>query len=105
MIASSLRWCLLAFALSVAAPAVSLAQPDPADQRATEFRAVSGPQAESVPGGVLLVSAYAAAWLFLMLYVLRLGRLSARARADVARLEKSLGASGGRTEGEPERGA
>jgi hypothetical protein len=88
-----LRACAIAAILGLASPMIASAQEDqdPASERSTEFVAVEGPQAESVPGGVLMVSAYGVAWLFLLLYVLRLGRLSARAQADVARLEKSLG--------------
>ena len=82
-------------ALALGSPVVGTAQEDqdPASERATEFVAVEGPQAESVPGGVLMLAAYGAVWLFLLLYVLRLGKLSARAQADVARLEKSLAAN------------
>jgi CcmD family protein len=80
-------------------PATSaLAQPtkmeevDPGQDRATEFRAVTGPQAESVPGGLLLVAAYAVIFLLLLGYVVRLGVLQERIASDVTRLERSLAA-------------
>lgn len=100
----------LALALTLSlGPAVSLAQQadgqgadeqgpeDPDDSRATSFRAVSGPDAEDVPGGTLLILAYGVFWVLIFGYVFRLGRLEALTRADVNRLERGLaeGAAGG----------
>ncbi len=88
----------IAFALllaGAAAPAASAQdeQPEvtgPAEERATEFRAVEGPVTEDVPGGALMVGAYGVIWLLVLLYVVRLGRMQGRIAADVERLERSL---------------
>ncbi len=48
------------------------------DSRAESFQSVKGPVAEEVSGGLLLGIAYAALWLALMLYLLRIERLSSR---------------------------
>lgn len=65
------------------------------EERATSFRAVSGSEAEEVPGGTLMIAAYGLIWLFLMLYLHRIGRLSAGVRADVERLSGLLDERGG----------
>ena len=70
------------------------AQTDPAAERATAFRAVDGPEAESIAGGPLLLGAYAVAWVFIFLYVFRLGRLSSRTAAELTRVEQSLSERG-----------
>jgi hypothetical protein len=44
---------------------------DPAESRATSFRAVSGSEGEDVPGGLLLVGAYGAIAVLLLLFLLR----------------------------------
>jgi hypothetical protein len=60
-----------------------------ADSRATGFRAVDGAQVEDVPGGMMLVGAYGAIAILLLLFLLRqhsqLGDLSTR--IDVLRSE------------------
>ena len=76
---------LLVSMAALAAPAAALAQ-----DRATQFVAVTGPQRESVPGGVLLVAAYGLVWLILFGVVLRTARVQSRAVADLARLERAL---------------
>lgn len=63
---------------------------DPQASRAAAFRAVSGPQAERVPGGTLTVVAYGAAWLVLLGYLWRLGKLHAHNQAELTALRKSL---------------
>jgi CcmD family protein len=84
-------------ALSV--PSVSSAQDqpeqgeqaeDPAESRSTAFRAMEGADTEHVPGGTLVIAAYAFIWLLMMGYVFRLSRISAATARDVERLEKSL---------------
>jgi hypothetical protein len=92
-----LRALALAFGLALSAVAPAAAQPaDGAtagatpDDRATSFRAVSGAEAESVPGGALLVGAYGLVWAFTLLYVLRLAGLSRRTAQDLTRLERTL---------------
>jgi CcmD family protein len=74
---------------AAAVPAPALAQ-DAAEERSQSFRAVEGAVKEDVPGGPLLVAAYAAIWLVVLAYVFRLVRLQQRAQSDVARLERLL---------------
>lgn len=63
----------------------------PAESRSAEFEAVEGaPPGQDVPGGPLLVGAYGVAWLLLLLFVLRMGRLHAKTMRDVERLERTL---------------
>jgi uncharacterized membrane protein YvbJ len=63
---------------------------DAAESRATAFQAVEGPQKEQVPGGALLVSAYAFVLVLLVAYVGRLGALQSRTAAEVERLARAL---------------
>lgn len=94
LVRAGLRACVFgALALGAAAPA--LAQDAPADEndpsrRAATFRAVSGPDAERVPGGTLTVIAYAGAWVLILGYFWRLGRVHARTAEDLAALRKSI---------------
>ncbi len=84
MIARAVALTLVLFA------STAMAQDDPdggtTNSRATEFRAMHGPAQEAIPGGPLLIGAYAVAWLLLMGYLVHLGRLSARTQEDVTRL-------------------
>jgi CcmD family protein len=66
------------------------ARPDAAEERSQSFQAVRGAVKEDVPGGPLLVAAYAAIWIALLLYVIRLARLQQRVQSDVERLERVL---------------
>ena len=86
----------LVFVVALGVAGAAFAQPDdkgesPGESRATEFRAMEGPNKESVPGGPLLVIAYGVVWAVVFGYVLRLGKQMKRAEDDIARLEKSLG--------------
>ena len=45
---------------------------DAAQSRAQAFKAVTGPVKESVPGGPLLLAAYAVAWLLIFFYIWRI---------------------------------
>lgn len=63
---------------------------DAAESRATAFQAVEGPQKEQVPGGALLVSAYAFVLVLLVAYVARLGALQSKTAAEVERLTRAL---------------
>lgn len=79
----------------VALPPSALAQDgeqaeDAAESRSTEFRAVTGPDAEEVPGGALLIAAYALIWVFVLIFVLRLGKLHGQTMTEIARLERAL---------------
>lgn len=82
------------FVLSiVGAPTTVRAQDDAgttAGERSSAFRAVEGPDAEQVPGGTLLISAYGVMWLFLFLYVFRVQRMQAATQSEVARLTRVL---------------
>lgn len=63
-----------------------------ADSRATGFRAVDGAQVEDVPGGLMLVGAYGAIAVLLLLFLLRqqsqLGALGARIDALRGEIDK-----------------
>lgn len=85
--------------------------------RSTSFQAVTGPTAETVAGGTLLLSAYAVVWVLVALYVGRLAMASGRTARDLARLETALakaerdqkngpkGAAGGEPKREAEKGS
>jgi hypothetical protein len=62
--------------------------------RETEFVAMTGPARESVPGGALLVAAYATIWVLLLGYVGRLALLQSSTSKDLARLDAALRARG-----------
>jgi CcmD family protein len=83
-----LRLCALTALLFSSASV--LAQEDPADSRATAFQAVEGAQKESVPGGPLLVSAYAFVLVLLVGYVARLGLMQRKTAAEVERLAQAI---------------
>jgi hypothetical protein len=79
----------LALYLAVlAAPA--FAQEDAASSRATSFQAVEGAQGEAVPGGALMVGAYAVALVLLVGYVARLGMMHQKTASELDRLSRAL---------------
>jgi CcmD family protein len=94
-----LRGLVLAALLAAAAAPTLAAAQDAAEERSQSFRAVEGAVKEDVPGGPLLVAAYAAIWLVVLAYVFRLVRLQQRAQGDVARLERLLAQSAPRDPG------
>jgi len=61
-----------------------------AESRATEFRAVSGGQGEDVPGGGLLIAAYASVLVIVLGYVVYLGRLTTGTNRDLDRLQSTI---------------
>ncbi|MET0389122.1 MAG: CcmD family protein [Polyangiales bacterium] len=63
---------------------------DVADDRAQSFRAVTGGVQEDVAGGPLMLGAYAAVWITLFIYVLRLVRLQRGVQANLERLERTV---------------
>lgn len=63
---------------------------DAASERAQSFRAVTGAVKEDVPGGPLLVAAYAVVWGFVLLFVIRVVRQQQQSQRDLARLEAQL---------------
>lgn len=85
---------LLSFALPLGA---ALAEEEPAD-RAASFKAVTGSGKEDVPGGALMVSAYALIWVALLVYVYRLVRLHKNVDENLARLQQDLSKAAGRLE-------
>jgi len=89
-----------ALCFSWLAPGVALAQ-DAAEDRAQSFRSVQGAVQEDVPGGPLLVAAYALILACLIAYLVRLLRLQSRAQADLERLEKALATRAAATENDP----
>lgn len=74
----------------------TLAQDDAAEDRATSFQAVEGAAKEDVPGGPLLVAAYAFVLVLVIGYAARLGALQAKTAREVERLTRALEARGKR---------
>ena len=68
----------------------------PADDRAAQFVGVTGPEAESVPGGTLLLAAYAVVWVLLFVFLLRMRGLQRQTARDLERLSADVRDSGGR---------
>jgi CcmD family protein len=92
-ISRALRALLLGCTLTMAvlaAPALALAQNDAQSDRAQTFEAVSGAVKEDVPGGPLVLIAYALIWLAVFGYVFRLVRLQRGADENLARLQQDL---------------
>lgn len=63
---------------------------DAAESRATSFQAVEGSQKDEVPGGSLMVGAYAFVLLVLVGYVGRLGALQSRTARELERLTRAI---------------
>lgn len=84
---------LLASPQSASADAVperSAAGEDAAESRASSFVAVEGAVEEDIAGGPLMLGAYAATWILLFLYVLRLVSLQQRTLREVEQLKAEL---------------
>jgi hypothetical protein len=71
-------------------PAPNHEAEDAAESRATSFQAVEGSTAEQVPGGMLLVAAYAVVLVLLVAYVGRLGSLQRRNQNELVRLSEAV---------------
>ena len=71
---------------AAAAPSASAATPD---DRATSFQAVKG-GGEQVPGGNLLVGAYAVIWVIVLIVVVRVFRGQKKTSEQIAALEKAI---------------
>lgn len=80
---------------SDAAPPASTEE-SPAEERAAQFVGVTGPEAESVPGGALLLAAYAVVWVLLFLFLLRMRGLQRQTADELERLSAEVHASEGR---------
>ena len=89
----------LAAAIGSLAVAVHASAQDAAEDRATSFQAVTGAVKEDVPGGPLLLGAYAAILIVIICYGVRLVRMQAQAQSDLARLERQLAASASQASG------
>jgi hypothetical protein len=76
-------------ALALAAPAAAQ-DDDPAASRGTSFEAVEGPTREDVAGGPLLVGAYGAILVLLIVYVTWLGRLHTGSMREIERLKLAV---------------
>jgi len=57
-----------------------------AEERAAQFVGVEGPEAESVPGGALLIAAYAVVWVLLFLFLFRMRGLQRQTAEELERL-------------------
>jgi CcmD family protein len=68
---------------------------DAAEERAAQFVGVRGPEAESVPGGALMLGAYAIVWALLFLYLMRMRGLQRNTAEELERLSAEIRASGG----------
>ena len=67
-----------------------------AEERAAQFVGVTGPDAESIPGGALLLAAYAIVWILLFLFLLRMRGLQRQTAEELERLSAEIRASEGR---------
>ncbi|TNF59749.1 MAG: CcmD family protein, partial [Deltaproteobacteria bacterium] len=67
---------------------------DAAEERATQFVGVRGPEAESVSGGALLLAAYAVVWVLLFLFLMRMRGLQRQTAEELERLSAEIRASG-----------
>jgi CcmD family protein len=76
--------------------AAAEASKDAAEERATQFVGVRGPEAESIPGGALLVTAYAIVWALLFLFLMRMRRLQRQTAEELERLSAEIRAFGDR---------
>jgi CcmD family protein len=78
-------------AVEDAAPAEETA----AEERAAQFVGVTGPEAESISGGALLLGAYAIVWILLFLYLMRMRGLQRQTAEELERLSAAIRASEG----------
>ncbi len=81
-----------------AEPAATAAETpkDAAEERATQFVGVRGPEAESISGGALLLAAYAIVWALLFLFLMRMRGLQRQTAEELERLSAEIRASGAR---------
>jgi CcmD family protein len=66
-----------------------------AEERAAQFVGVTGPEAESVPGGPLLLAAYAVVWVLLFLFLFRMRGLQRQTATELERLAAEVRATEG----------
>lgn len=86
--------CLFLLALSILSAigfaGSAQAQDDTGEDRATSFQAVEGPPKEDVPGGPLLIGAYAFVLVLLIGYTARLGAMQAKTGRELERLTRAI---------------
>lgn len=89
---STSKWlCCILLCLSAGIARAQTSEPSSVEEsRAESFQTVKGPSAEEVSGGALLLAAYGTVWLLLMLYVLRIERLSRRLHTRLQQIEADL---------------
>lgn len=80
----------LALCCGLSASASAQDKEDAEESRAAAFRAVEGAQTEDVPGGSLMVGAYAVALALLVGYVGRLGSLQRSNDRELQRLSAAI---------------
>jgi CcmD family protein len=83
-------WLFTVCALGLTGSSLVHAQKDAAEERATSFQSVPGAVKEDVPGGPLMLAAYAIVWLAVFGYVFRLVRLHRSVEVNMARLERAV---------------
>jgi CcmD family protein len=83
----SLLAAFVTIALSVS---TAEAQENEPGDRSAAFRSVTGPDAEQVPGGTLLLIAYGAVWVLMAGYLWRLGGMHRDNQKDIDHLRKSF---------------
>ncbi|MEM8608877.1 MAG: CcmD family protein [Myxococcota bacterium] len=84
-----------ALAQEEAAASADSGAEDPAEERAAQFVGVKGPDAERIPGGILMLVAYAIVWLLLFGYLFRMRMLQRQTADELRRLGAEIKASGG----------
>ena len=67
----------------------------PAEERAAQFVGVTGPEAETIPGGPLLLGAYAIVWILLFLFLVRMRGLQRQTAEELERLSAEIRAAEG----------
>ncbi len=82
-----LAWLFVVTGLSLHAASVFAQDVDPGTDRAETFVPVEGPQVEDVPGGPLMVGAYALLWILVFGYLFMLSRRARNLEARIAQLE------------------
>jgi len=70
--------------------AASETEKDAAEERATQFVGVEGPEAESISGGALLLVAYAVVWVLLFLFLMRVRGLQRQTAEELERLSAEI---------------
>ena len=75
--------------------ATTQADETPAEERAAQFVGVTGPEAESISGGALLLGAYAIVWVLLFLFLVRMRGLQRQTAEELERLSAAVRASEG----------